>query len=421
VSDAVKAGKLSEAAVRQAVRPLFYTRLRLGLFDPPEMNPYAQLDVKTEVQSQEHRDLSLFAALQSVVLLKNNKYLPIDKNRRFTSLAVVGPMANNVDGIFGGYAPDPDPQYVTTPYMGLKGLSTDVRLAAGCKNSDTRCDQYNATELMDAVKGAELVVVCLGTGEVIESEGNDRKDINLPTNQSQLLMDSVSTAGNAPVILVLFNAGPLDVTWAQNNDHVVAILEMFFPAQATGEALRRILTNDGPAANPAGRLPATWPNSINQYPPITDYTMMNRTYRYLSGDVLYPFGYGLSYTNFRYRSLEIRPSVVRYENPVIVDIYVTNEGPSDGEEVVQVYVEWMNKSLPSPNRQLVAFDRFFVPSQTGITAHFELPLERFAVWNDSPPGYVTLLGDYMLYAGGQQPGQKTAAPSNVLMGKFTIA
>jgi len=420
VPDAVKQGKLSEFEVRRAVRPMFYTRMRLGLFDPDDINPYAALDPKDVVQSLEHRELSLLAALRSVVLLKNNGYLPLHKDKRFSRLAVVGPMANNTEGIFGGYAPEPDAHYISTPYEGLRMLSPDTRLALGCVNSDTRCMTYNETEIKQAVTMAELVVVCLGTGDVIEAEGNDRPDINLPGKQLQLLQDAAAYSGTAPVILVLFNAGPLDVNWAQDNPRVVAIIEAFFPAQASGEALRMILQSEGPAANPAGRLPATWPANIEQYPPITDYTMINRTYRYLDGDVLYSFGYGLSYSRFHYRSLDIRPEVVRYDNAINVDVYVSNEGPYDGEEVVQVYVEWMNTSLPSPIRQLIAFDRYFIPVGQGITAHFLIPLDRLSVWNDAPPGYVTLRGDYLLYAGGQQPGRNRAAPSNVLVGIFAV-
>jgi beta-glucosidase len=420
VTDAVQQGKLTETMVRSAVRPMFYTRMRLGLFDPPEVNPYATLDPKIVVQSLEHRQLSLVAAQRSIVLLKNSGALPLSAGKKFSKIAIVGPMANNVEGMFGGYAPEPDPQYVTTPYDSLKSLAQETRLGYGCAKSDPRCMDYNVTEIGQAVNGTDLVFVCLGTGDVIEAEGNDRPNIDLPGKQLQLLLDAVSLSASAPVILILFNAGPLDVTWAQNSPRVVAILEAFFPAQATGEALRAVLLNEGPFANPAGRLPASWPMSIDQYPPITDYTMVNRTYRYLTSNMLYPFGYGLSYTTFHYRSLDIRPSVVKYENVINIDVYVSNEGPYDGEEVIQVYVTWGNKSLPSPNIQLIDFERFFIPVKQGITGHFQVPLERLAVWSDDPPGYVTLKGDYRVYAGGQQPGQKTSAPSNVLVGGFTV-
>jgi beta-glucosidase len=234
-------------------------------------------------------------------------------------------------------------------------------------------------------------------------------------------MDAVSLSASTPVVLILFNAGPLDVSWAQNNPRVAAILEAFFPAQATGEALRMVLLNEGFFGNPAGRLPATWPMTVGQYPPITDYTMVNRTYRYKTSDNLYSFGYGLSYSKFRYLSLDIFPAVVKNEEFVNFEVFVANDGPHNGEEVIQVYVTWMNKTLPSPNIQLIAFNRYFVLRGETVVGSFKVPLGRLAVWNDSPAGFNILKGEYQVYAGGQQPGQKTSAPSNILTGHFTIA
>lgn len=421
ISKAVAQGKLSEAVIRKAVKPLFYTRMRLGLFDPPGLNPYASLDPDNVVQSPRHRSLSLLSAMQTFVLLKNNAFLPLPTGKTWNVVAVVGPFADNIDGMFGGYAPEPDPKYVITPRKGLQNIAHEVRYSPGCLNSDPACDHYNNTDIARAVNGTEIVFVFLGTGARIESEGNDRNSTDLPGQQLQLLKDAAEYSASAPLVLVLMNAGPLDIGWAKQNLRVVAILECFFPAQATGEALRRILFNDGPMANPAGRLPATWPMRLDQYPPITDYTMENRTYRYFTAEPLYPFGYGLSYSKFTYRSLDIRPTQVRYGDVINIDVYVSNDGPQyDGEEVVQVYVQWSNLSLPSPRLQLVSFGRFLIKNGFGVTAHFEVPLERLAVWSDRPPGFVTLKGAYTVYAGGQQPNQKTAAPSNLLMGTFVV-
>jgi beta-glucosidase len=421
IADAVTMGLLTEEEVREAIKPLFYTRMRLGQFDPPEMNPYAALDPLDYVQSAAHQGLSLSAALKSFVLLKNERTLPLAEGTKFGKIAIVGPMANNIPGIFGSYAPDPDPRYVVTPLQGLSVLGETVGFAEGCSLSSGRClnATYNAAAVIAAVTEADFVVVALGTGGRVESESNDRADLNLPGAQLQLLLDAVQHSGSAPVVLLLFNGGPLDVTWAKNSPRVSVIVECFFPGQTTGEALRRLLLNEGPSANPAGRLPSTWPASLDQVPPMVDYSMLGRTYRYFDGVPLYPFGYGLSYSTFRYTFLRISPPVAT-PTGVTAEINLVNDGPYQGEEVVQLYVAWTNPSLPAPRLQLVAFERFAINAGAQRDLYFLITLEQIAVWRDDPAGFVTLAGDYAVYAGGQQPGQETSAPSNVITGTFSV-
>jgi len=235
IKDTVRQGMLSEDEVRESVKPMFYTRMRLGHFDPPEMNPFAQLDPDDYVQSSAHQALSLAAALKSFVLLKNkDNFLPLPAGMKFNRLAIVGPFATNVGAFFGNYAPDPDPRYVVTPLEGLSALGETVSFAEGCALSNTRCPNYNSTSVVEAVSGADFIIVLLGTGRSVEAEANDRPDINFPGSQLELLQDAVANSGNAPVLLLLFNAGPLDVTWAKHNDRVVAIFECFFPGQTAG-------------------------------------------------------------------------------------------------------------------------------------------------------------------------------------------
>jgi beta-glucosidase len=422
ITSAVQMGLLNDSEVRESIKPLFYTRMRLGQFDPPELNPFATLDPNDYVQSPAHQALSLKVALKSFVLLKNtNNFLPLPEGTVFGKLAIVGPMADNIPGIFGNYAPDPDPRYVVTPLQGLSALGETVAFAEGCRNSNPRCDEYNSTSVIEATTGADFVIICVGTGRSIEAEANDRADIDFPGEQLQLIQDAVQGAGAAPVLLLLFNAGPLDITWAKNSDRIGAIIECFFPGQTTGEALRRTILNEGDSANPAGRLPNTWPAFIGQYPPMIDYGMENRTYRYFSGDPLYPFGYGLSYSSFRYLSLVVRPTTITANDSIEVEVSVINDGPLVGEEVVQVYVAWNAPSLPTPKLQLVAFNRYELSVGQVQTAIFQVKAEQLAVWNDSPPELVVLNGVYTVYAGGQQPNQLTSAPSNILTGNFAVA
>ncbi|KAL3881454.1 hypothetical protein ACJMK2_027896 [Sinanodonta woodiana] len=414
IVDAVKQGKVSEELVRERVKPLFYTRMRLGEFDPPSMNPYSQLNLSV-VQSPEHRKLALTAAMKSFVLLKNDKnILPLAKY--FNKIAVVGPMADNLLQLFGDYSADIDPKYSTTPYQGLKSLAQQVILAPGC--IDNKCDTYLPSTIAQAVQGAQLVVVCLGTGQELEAENNDRSTMDLPANQTRLLEDAMKYGFGTPIILVLFNSGPVNITLYDPNPQISAILECFFPAQSTGEALYNVLTNTGAGANPAARLPFTWYKTADQIPVMTDYSMKERTYRYFTGNPLYPFGYGLSYTTFQYSNLTFM-SQVKAGDPLTIQAQVTNTGQYDGEEVVQVYIKWLDTKEEMPQLQLVWFDRFLVSKGDTVNFQFLIPPESMAVWTDAN-GFVVEAGKVKLYVGGQQPDQQRKVPSSVLEGEFQI-
>ncbi|XP_046550190.1 probable beta-D-xylosidase 2 [Haliotis rubra] len=413
--DAVKQGKLTEDEVRTSVKALFNVRMRLGEFDPPEMNQYTKLNVSI-VQSEAQRNLSVEAALKTFVLLKNeNNVLPI-KQSDYRDVAVVGPMANNAQALFGDYAPDMDPKYTTTPLQGVQSIWTTVRYGAGC--SDSKCTQYVRAEVLTAAKGSDLVFVCLGTGTEIEAEGNDKANLDLPGQQLQVLQDAVTYEFRAKVILLLFNAGPLNVTWAVENPKVNAIMELFLPAQATGEALRRVLLAEGPNSVPAGRLPVTWPRYIDTVPDMTNYSMVERTYRYATYPVLFPFGYGLSYTSFFYDMLEYTSEVTAGADLTGL-VSVMNQGSFDADEVIQVYISWSNATVTVPQRQLVAFGRVFVPRQRQTQWNFTISAETMAVWTEQD-GWVVEPGVISLWAGGQQPNISPAVESNVLAGQFKV-
>lgn len=414
IGRAVLDGKLSEAAVRENLKPIMYTRFRLGEFDPPKMNPYSEITM-SEVLSNDHQQLAVKAALKTFVLLKNlNGILPMKKS--IERLAIVGPMADKA--LFGDYFPTPDSRYVSTPLQGLKKLATETRHANGC--DDARCNSYNATQVKKAVVDAQLVIVCLGTGRLLEAEANDRSSLDLPGSQLQLLQDAAYYSGDAPLVLLLFNAGPLDVTWAKESSEVDAIVACFFPAQATGQALYDMVTASSPEAIPAGRLPVTWPAQLHQVPPITDYNMDGHTYRYYHGDPLYPFGYGLSYSQFRYTSLSVKPTQIAPGQNVSVTVSVINEGPLDADEVVQIYMSWTNASVPVPKLQLSGFQRQLLKVKVTATFTFVITSEQLAVWISNAEGFRVELGAVIIYSGGQQPYQRTNVNSNILKTSFLI-
>ncbi|KFR03571.1 Beta-xylosidase/alpha-L-arabinofuranosidase 2, partial [Nipponia nippon] len=190
IPQALVMGNITLQMLRDRVRPLFYTRMRLGEFDPPAMNPYSALDLSA-VQSPEHRNLSLEAAIKSFVLLKNTRgTLPLRAwDLPSQRLAVVGPFADNPRVLFGDYAPVPEPRYIYTPRRGLETLPANVTFAAGCR--EPQCQQYSRAEVVGAAAVADVVVVCLGTGTGVETEAKDRRDLSLPGHQLELLQDAV--------------------------------------------------------------------------------------------------------------------------------------------------------------------------------------------------------------------------------------
>ncbi|ELU13850.1 hypothetical protein CAPTEDRAFT_222124 [Capitella teleta] len=342
--------------------------------------------------SPEHRELSIRAASMSFVLLKNINVLPLKKKvPKLASLKVFHPS------------------------------ELQFPIASGC--DDTVCGTYNKSETLNAVRHSDLVIIALGTGQAVEKEGKDRRDAELPGHQLQLLKDAVTAAEGVPVVLLLFNAGPLNVTWAKSRPDVHAILACFFPAQATGQALFRTLTMADGQSAPAGRLPATWPLDPEQVPSMTNYSMAGHTYRYFDQDrSLYPFGYGLSYSSFQYSHLCFNASSIIGGEAIAVTVQVKNTGNYPSYEVVQVYLSWPNDSLniPKPEIQLVGFSRPYVGNGQSVKVEFKVKADQMAVWVDDTTGFGFIPGKMTLYVGGQQPRTVTRAPSNVLTKQFSL-
>jgi beta-glucosidase len=241
--------------------------------------------------------------------------------------------------------------------------------------------------------------------------GGDRIDIGLPAAQ-QKLMEEIVAVGK-PVTLVLMNGSALAVNWAR--DHVPAIVEAWYPGQAGGDAIADVLFGD---YNPAGRLPVTFYRSADQLPAFTDYRMAGRTYRYFSGDPLYPFGYGLSYTTFEYRNLHL-PAKANSGEPIAVSVEVRNTGQIAGEEVVELYVKHIGAAVPAPLIALEGFTRVSLQPGESRTVNFTLaPRQLSTVQADgtrlAEPGTV------VISAGGAQPGFD-AATTAVVTGSIKIA
>lgn len=419
----VRGGLLNEKDIDRALLYLLKTRFRLGMFDPPEDVPYAQIPIEAN-DTPANQALALEVARQSLVLLKNEgELLPLDKN--LESVAVIGPNADDEIVLRGNYFGTPSESI--TVLQGIKGLvspATQVRYARGCEIFKPGRDGFD--EAVQAASQSDVAVVVLGLSQQLEGEEGqnegspngtlsrgDRSEIGLPGEQEALLK-AVAETGTS-VVLVLINGSPLAVNWAQG--HCPAILEAWYPGQAGGRALAEALLGD---YNPGGRLPVTFYQSANQLPPFEDYAMKGRTYRYFDGKPLYPFGYGLSYTTFAYSDLALGHD--RMDGPQVLQVscVVRNAGNRTGDEVVQVYLCDEDASLPLPRHSLVGFRRVRLAPGAEERVTFDIQPRQFA-FADEEGRWVIEPGEFTVFVGGGQPGTADGLRATVeMVGKKVI-
>jgi beta-glucosidase len=281
-------------------------------------------------------------------------------------------------------------------------------------------------EALIIARQADIVVAVLGISPFVEGEemdvsfegfrGGDRTDIGLPKQQEELLKE-IQGVGK-PVVLVLVNGSALAVNWASEN--VPAIVEAWYPGEEGGTAIADVLFGD---YNPGGRLPVTFYKSVSQLPPFEDYSMQGRTYRYFKGDPLYPFGFGLSYTTFKYENLKLSAQKINAGDDVALDVTVQNAGERDGEEVVQLYVSDLSASAPVPIRSLAGLERVFLRAGERRTIRFTLGSAQMSIINAQGQRVVEP-GEFLISVGGKQPGFNGRADGNttgVVQARLVVA
>jgi beta-glucosidase len=260
-------------------------------------------------------------------------------------------------------------------------------------------------EAIRAAQDSDVVLAFVGISPNLEGEempvhvdgfaGGDRTSIDLPKAQQDLL-EAVAATGK-PVVVVLMSGSAVAMNWAK--DHAAALVEAWYPGEAGGEAITDILTGK---ANPSGRLPVTFYASDGQLPPFADYSMKNRTYRYFDGEPLYNFGYGLSYTTFRYSGLKLSSSSLKAGDPLSAEVTVTNTGSRAGEEVAELYlIPPAGKGYPL--RSLEGFVRAQLAPHASAVVHFNLDARRLSEVDDSGHRAVRA-GEYEIFVGGSSPG-----------------
>lgn len=408
--EAVKEGFITEEQIDVSLSRLFRIRFRLGLFDAAEKVPYSSVSLSA-LESPAHKELSLKMARQSVVLLKNeNALLPLKKN--LGKIAVIGPNADNEETLLGNY--NGFPTEIVTPLEAIRqkvGKETQVLYERGINHVD-KSDKRLIDDIVNRLKGVDVVIMVGGISPQLEGEdmsvsvegftGGDRTTIALPRIQTELM--KTLHQENIPVVFVMMTGSALGIEWEAA--HLPAIMNAWYGGQDAGTAVADILFGD---YNPSGRLPVTFYKNDSQLPPFNSYDMDGRTYRYFEDEVSYPFGYGLSYSDFEYANVRTAEQIQKGE-PLHVEVDVRNRSQRDGDEVVQLYVSYPDATQKTALYSLKSFSRIHLKAGETQKVSFELSPDQLSI-TDTDGHRIILPGELKLYIGGSSPAVSTAKKS----------
>ena len=399
--EAVKRGLITEKEIDAALATLLKTRFKLGMFDPKGSGPYDQIP-QDVINSPGHRQLAKQVALESIVLVKNNGVLPLRND--LAKYFVTGPTAANLDALIGNYY-GVNPQMTTI----LEGLASGISHASQMQfKPGILLDRPNANPIdwtTDDAKASDVTFVAMGITGLLEGESigsptfGDRLDYNLPQNQIDFLKKL--RAGNKNKIVAIITGGsPINLAEVQNLAD--AVLLVWYPGEEGGHAIADIIFGK---VSPSGRIPVTFPKSYDQLPPYTDYAMKGRTYRYMTAEPLYPFGFGLSYTSFSYSNIKLSATTVKKGMPVTAEVTVTNTGKMEGDEVVQMYIT-DPQTGDNPLFSLKGFKRVGLKPGESKSISFELTPKILESIDDGGHA-VQLSGGYHIYIGGSLPTKRS--------------
>ena len=408
---AIRDGLVKEETIDKAVIRLMTTRMKLGLFDDPEKISYNKIGYEV-VESKEHLELNLESSKRSIVLLKNeDNLLPLDKSKLKT-VGVIGPNANSRKALVGNYEGTAS-EYVTI-LEGVKeylGEDTRVLYSEGChlhqeKVSGLGQRNDRIAEARAVADMSDVVIACFGLDPGLEGEegdqGNefasgDKPNLELPGIQEEVLQELYKSG--KPIVLVLLSGSALSVPWADEN--IPAIVQGWYPGAQGGRAIAQVLFGD---ASPEGKLPVTFYRTTEELPDFRDYSMENRTYRYMKNEALYPFGYGLSYTSFQLSDISVEADEIEPGQTVTCQATIKNTGDMVGAETVQVYVKANRED--APNWQLKGLKKVRLNPGEEKTVKIELQDEDFGLYDND--GELNLyIGDFEVYVGTNQPDTRS--------------
>ena len=419
----VSQGKVLVSQINAACRRILESKYRLGLF----ADPYLYCDIKrstsqifTPANRKEAREISA----QSFVLLKNsNNILPLKKSG---TIALIGPLADNKANMPGTWSVAADFSKPISLLEGLKmvvGSNAKIVMATGANldadsalqdragifgkafKRDNRPEQQIIDEAIALANTSDVVVAALGESSEMSGESSSRTDIEIPQSQQNLLMALVKTG--KPIVLVLFTGRPLALKW--ENENVPAILNVWFGGSEAGAAIADVLFGD---VNPSGKLSTTFPQNIGQVPiyynhkntgrPLAEgkwFQKFRSNYLDVSNDAVYPFGFGLSYTNFTYSSVELSRSSIKATETLTATVTVTNSGSVIGKEVVQLYIRDLVGSITRPVKELKGFQKIELKAGESKKVRFTITVNDLKFYN-SKLKFVSEPGEFTVFIGG---------------------
>ena len=433
----VEKGKVSVETVNTACRRILEAKYKLGLFD----NPYKYCDLKRparDIFTKEHRAAARKIAGESFVLLKNEglspTLAPVLPLSPTGTIAVIGPLANTRSNMPGTWSVaavlDKSPSLVEglTEWVGNQGkilyakgsnligdaaYEERATMFGRSLNRDNRTDQQLLDEALKIASQADVIVAALGESSEMSGESSSRTNLNLPDVQHTLLEALLKTG--KPVVLVLFTGRPLVLNWEQ--EHVPAILNVWFGGSEAGPAIGDVLFG---AVNPGGKLTMTFPKSVGQIPlyyahkntgrPLKEgkwFEKFRSNYLDVDNDALYPFGYGLSYTTFRFSDITLNRSSIGMDNELVASVTVTNTGDRAGSEVVQLYIRDLVGSVTRPVKELKGFEKIYLQPNESRTVRFTIAPEMLKFYN-ADLKFVAEPGDFDVMIGPDSRNVKTA-------------
>ncbi len=423
-------GKVSENDINTACRRVLEAKYKLGLFE----DPYRFIDTKRAkklIYAKSHRQEARAISAESFVLLKNEgQVLPLSKN---TKIAVVGPLANTRSNMPGTWSVAARLDVPATLVEGIKdvaGKKAEVHYAKGSNLTqdaelekratmfgrelfrDDRTDRELLDEALAVAKESDVIIAALGESSEFSGESSSRTDLDIPDVQKELLKELLATG--KPVVLVLFAGRPLTLSWEA--EHVPSILNVWFGGTESAYAIADVLFGD---VNPSGKLPSTFPRNVGQIPIFYNHKNTGRplvgpwfekfrsNYIDVPNTPLYPFGYGLSYTQFEYSDIKLSTDKMTDNGKIIASVDVTNTGSVEGKEVVQLYIRDVVGSTTRPVKELKGFKKLSIKPGEIITVDFEITPEMLKFYNYDLE-FVIEPGDFEIFIGTNSVENKLA-------------
>ena len=412
--EAVEKGLVSEKEIDEQLAVLLKTKFKLGLFDPEKDNPYASLSEK-DLDTDAHRKLAREVAQKSIVMLKNDGVLPLKND--LSKYFITGPNATSIEILLGNYH-GINPNLVTI----LEGLAGAIAPQSQMQyRQGTLLDRPNANPQDWASPNAgnsDATIAVLGISGVLEGEegesiasetAGDRIDYNIPQNQIDYLQKLDEAAGENPLVVVITGGSPMNLE--KVHEYADAVLLAWYPGEEGGNAVADIIFGK---VSPSGRLPITFPRSLEDLPAYEDYTMEGRTYKYMDAKPMYPFGFGLSYSRFKYSDLKLSKKEVKQGQSISATITVTNTGDHTAEEVIQLYLSDVETSVKAPKYQLYGIKRVNLEPESSQEVSFEITSKMMELVNNEGDRILED-GQYRVFVGGSTPD-----PRNMELGMSPV-